>query len=98
MSNNFHSADCGLRLGQTVCTCGCVKPFPDKEVITALKGIVKTFQNALDVKEIELAERDGTIDKLRSYLDEARIIISRLPDNNNIAAQVWLDSFPKDPK
>jgi hypothetical protein len=97
MGDNFHSADCGLRLGQTICTCGYVKPKTDKEVVAALTGIVKTFQNALDVKEIELAERDGTIDKLRSYLEEARIIISRLPDNN-IAAQVWLDSLPKEEK
>jgi hypothetical protein len=63
MSDNFHSADCGLRLGQTTCTCGFVKPRSDKEIISELKA--------------EICEQGVKIAKLRADLDKAKEFLFR---------------------
>jgi hypothetical protein len=85
MSNNFHSNTCELRHGGLVCSCRYVKPKTDKEVIAALKAESEKATRVTELLDVQ--------NRLQAALDEARIIISHLP-NYNIAAQIWLASHP----
>jgi hypothetical protein len=87
VGDNFHSADCGLRIGQTICTCGYVKPNTDKEVIAELKA-------SLDL-------RDKLLNSLTNELGEARETIVMIRINEDYGTLSWsiankyLASHPK---
>jgi cobalamin biosynthesis protein CbiD len=101
MSNNFHSADCALRHGSTMCTCGFVKPRSDKEIIAELRAELDEAIKAWDLAIAEIGKVAAEKGHLSFELDEAREEITMIKINEDYGTLSWsiankyLASHPK---